>query len=407
MVSAPALFRSVDVAVFVAALTGKLRDAGVDVCLTATDRFGQALQVCPPSSTSSLYWLARTSLIHDREDFPIFDEVFAAVFDSDGLPIAPWERTTPRATAKMTGTVLRHSGPTDGFSIASGRVDSGRTPEVVENDEAADQREDHEDTAEVHERFPAALAEFVDTPFDQLTNEDLDLIGGWLADALVTFPQRRSRRFTAAHRGAIDLRRTLAAARATGGEPVVLARRRPRLRPRRVVMVADVSGSMESFTRIYLHLMRALVLTEHAEVFTFASSLRRVTAQLRDRDPQAAIDRLSDEVADKFGGTRISASIGELTRSPVWAHAVRGSTVLIASDGWDTDPAEHLDAEMQRLARMAHRVVWVNPRSAGDGYEPLVAGMAAALPHTDAFLSGHSLSAMHRVIDALARAPRS
>jgi len=398
--SGPTLFRSVDVAVFVSALTAKLRAADVDVCLTSTDRLGQALNACPPSTTSSLYWLTRTCLIHDREDFAVFDQVFAAVFDSDGLPIAPWDRTMGRVTAKMTGTVLHHSGPVDGFSIASGRVDSGRTPEVVENDD--DEAEDEPAESEVHERFPAALAEFVDTPFDQLSLAELDLLGEWLADAVTHFPQRRSRRFERATHGAVDLRRTLAAARATGGEPVRLARRRPRLRPRRVVMVADVSGSMESFTRIYLHLMRALVLTEHAEVFTFATSMRRVTAQLRDRDAHAAIDRLSDEVADRFGGTRISASLGALTRSPVWSHAVRGSTVLIASDGWDTDPAEQLSAEMTRLRRMAHRIIWVNPRSAGADYEPLVAGMAAALPHTDAFLSGHSLRAMRRVVDELA-----
>ena len=161
---------------------------------------------------------------------------------------------------------------------------------------------------------------------------------------------------------------------------------------------------MESFSRIYLHLMRGLATHGHAEVFIFSTSLRRVTTQLRDRDPLRAIDRLSEEVVDRFDGTKIASSIHQLLASPIWSNAVRGAIVIIASDGWDADPTDILQQRMLRLRRMAHRIIWINPRSAANDFEPLVGGMAAALPFTDELLSGHTLSAMHDVIASIASA---
>lgn len=166
-------------------------------------------------------------------------------------------------------------------------------------------------------------------------------------------------------------------------------------------MLADVSGSMQPFARAYLHLMRALGRSVDAETFAFSTRLTRLTPSLRHRDVRTAIERASEEVDDRFTGTRIATSLGTLLRHPSWSTLVRGSVVIIASDGWDTDPPEELDARMRRLARMAHRIIWVNPRSAGAGYEPLAAGMAAALPHCDAFLSGHSLAAVEDLLTAI------
>ena len=393
------LFRSVDVAAFVAALAERLREAGVVVGLSSISRCSNALVCCPPTDTSTLYWVTRTCLVHDRSDFATFDAVFAAAFHGDGLPIGPWQRDIGDASVRMAGTLLRQSAPSDGLALAAGRVDGGRRPEIIDEGNEADESVD----GVLPELLPAAIERLADTPFDQLSSEDLDLLGRWLEEMMVRFPTRTSRRHAVSPTGGgIDLRRTLAAARATGAEPIHLARRRRRQRARRVVMVADVSGSMESFTRIHLHLMRTLVVRGSAEVFTFATSLRRVTVQLRDGDPQVAIDRLALEVSDRFGGTRIAASIGELIHSPVWSHVVRGATVIIASDGWDTESPDELGRRMARLKRLAHRVIWVNPRSAAAEYEPLVGGMAAALPHVDELLSGHSLEAMRPVISALA-----
>lgn len=400
------LFRSVDVAAFAGGVLQRLRAAGVAVGPTSANRLALAMNSCPPTDVNTLYWLTKTTLINDRRDFPIFDEVFDALFGGIGLPIAPWERETGRALVKTEGSLLRQSSPTDGFAAMNARITRER-PEVV--DDRSEEQPDDEDSI-IPELLPTALAELADTPFDQLSPEQLSEIGRWLERTLTDMPTRISRRHRSASTGPIDLRRTMRSARTTG-EVMTLARRRQKPQPRPIVMLADVSGSMESFTRIYLHLMRALVVAgttqanPSTEVFTFATSLQRATIQLRRRDPEEAIDRLTEEVTDRFGGTRIAASLGELIGSPRWSHVVRGATVVIASDGWDTDAPAELERRMARLERLSHRIIWINPRSAVGDYEPAVAGMAAALPYVDRFLSGHSLRAMSEVVLALTDRP--
>ena len=381
-----------------AALVGRLRRAGLEVGLSSATVFARAMEVCPPRDPASLYWVARTTLVGDRSDFVAFDAVFSAVFDESGLPPEPRQKDSGDLVVTMRGRVIRSSVPDIESESAAGRVDSGRRPQVVED---SDRPADGGDI-EMAQLLPAPLAHLAEEPFDQLSLEELRQLGEWLEEAVIRFPRRRSRRYVGAPSGGtVDLRRTLRSARGTGGEPVVLCRRRPRTRRRPVVMIADVSGSMESFSRIHLHLMRALVMDGGAEVFTLSTSVRRVTVQLREGDPQRAIDRLSEDVVDRFGGTKIGSGIREVIRNPVWSSSVRGATVLITSDGWDADPPEVLGRAMAALARRAHRVIWVNPRSASDSYRPLVGGMAAALPHVDEFLSGHSMAAMARVITAV------
>ncbi len=400
----PILFRSVDIAVFATSLANRLRLNGVGVGMASTERFSRAFFRCRPNDKSSLYWVARTCLVHDRRDLAAFDSVFAEVFDDRSLAVSRGLNSPQRATVRSFGSVAVRSAPDNGLSLASGRNVSGRQPEIVDNQSVV---EDSADSV-LPELLPSAVSRMADTPFDQLNAEDLTILGTWLEQVLVDYPQRLSRRLQASAGGRqVDLRATLLAARATAGEPMRLHRREPRLKPRGIVVLADVSGSMESFTRIYLHLMRSLVVAGNAEVFTFATSLRRVTVALRDKDPAAAIDRMTDEVQDRFGGTRIAGSLKQLLLSPVWSNTVRGSVVLIASDGWDVDAGVELARRMRQLRRLAHRIIWINPRAAQGDYEPLVGGMEAALPHVDDFLSGHSLNAMREVLASLSATRRN
>jgi uncharacterized protein with von Willebrand factor type A (vWA) domain len=166
-------------------------------------------------------------------------------------------------------------------------------------------------------------------------------------------------------------------------------------------MLADVSGSMQTFVRPYMHVLRALTTHVDAEAFAFSTTITRITPALRRSDPVDAVAAASELVDDRFSGTKIATSLQTLMSHSSWSTLLRGSVVLIASDGWDTDSAEEMDRRMQRLSRMAHRVIWVNPRAAADGFEPLVGGMAAALPHCDVMLSGHSLRAMRDVLLAI------
>ena len=396
--NAPSSFRSTDIAVFAVSLANRLRVQGVGVGLASIERFSEAFSCCQPTDMASLYWVAKTCLVHDHNDLDAFDAVFAEVFDDQSLAVSRGLNDTPRTTVRSAGTVAARSVPDNGFNLARGRNNSVRAAEILDNQSVVD---DTADSA-LPELLPSAIAAMADTPFDQLNADDLTILGTWLEEVLVDFPQRLSRRARTSAKGRrVDLRATLLAARATAGEPLRLYRRTPRLKPRNIVVLADVSGSMESFTRIYLHLLRSLVVGGNAEVFTFATRLRRVTVALRDKDPATAIDRLTNEVQDRFSGTRITASLKELLCSPVWSNTVRGSVVLIASDGWDVDTPVELARRMQYLQRSAQRVIWVNPRSACEDYEPLVGGMEAALPYVDVFLSGHSLNAMRQVLASI------
>lgn len=400
------LFRGVDVATFAATLARRLRVAGVDVGPVEANRLAQAIGVERPRELDTLYWTARVTLLHQRGDVPTFDRVFTAVFGGLGLPIAPWERDEGRAMVKTEGSVVRRSVPTDGLAALAAKITTTR-PEITD-DEPVDDEDPVLDETVIPELLPADLEELADRPFDQLDAEQLDRIGRWLDAAVVDLPRRRSRRRQPSATGSVDLRRTLARSRSTG-EVMTLARRRPRTEPRPLVMVADVSGSMESFTRIYLHLLRAFAKRPQIagfEAFVFATELHRITPALRQRDAGAVIDRLSDEATDRFGGTRIATNLGRLLTGTRWSNAVRGATVVVVSDGWDADAAEELGRRMARLRRMADRVVWVNPRAGDEAWRPEVAGMAAALPHVDQLCSGHSLRAIGRVIEALGRPTR-
>ncbi len=395
------LFRSVDIGIFASAIIARLRSAGLEVGLASANSFSDGLACCPPTDVSTLYWVSRTCLVRDKSDFEVFDQVFDALFNDFSLAIAETRANVGRAEVKAEGSMLKRSSPVDGLEIMAGRARNTQTPEVTDDEEAAS--ESDEDIA-LPELLPSEFAELAETPFDELSPEQLDEIGLWLPSVVAHFPTRQSRRRRSAHRGTkIDLRRTMTAAKSTGGVPMTLARQEVRKKPRSLVMVGDVSGSMESFTRIYLHLMRSLVVFGDAEVFTFSTELRRVTVPLRDKDPQAAIDRMTAEVEDRFGGTRIAQSIGQLVSSPVWSNSLRGAVVLVASDGWDSDTPEALDHQMRRLRRMAHRVIWINPRSAATDFEPLVAGMAAAMAHVDDLVSGHSLAAVRELLAALSQ----
>jgi uncharacterized protein len=167
------------------------------------------------------------------------------------------------------------------------------------------------------------------------------------------------------------------------------------------VIVCDVSQSMRAYTQTYLHVMRAAAVGAESEVFALGTTLTRLTVALRHTSTDVAIADATDKVTDRFGGTRIATNLTTLLRSR-YGTLVRGAIVVIASDGWDSDPPEMLSKAMERLSRRAHRVVWLNPRSAAAGFEPKVASMAAALPYCDDFRSAHSLASLREVLESLA-----
>jgi hypothetical protein len=396
-VAASTLFAGVDRAAFAAAFAQRLRRVGLDAPLSATERFTAGLSVAEPLDRGDLYWLARISFVTRHEQIPLFDSVFAAVFDEPSL-LPPTRRGAPPPMQRSEDAQLhgvQSRGP-DQAEAGAGLPWATR-PAVVGR-----AQEDADAETRLPELLASAGERLADKPFDELDEDELRIAGLLLETAFSRWPERRSRRRRYGRRGAsIAYRPTLRRALRSGGEPIEILRLRPRVRPRPVVALVDVSGSMESFARGYLHVMRALAVAGRAEVFAFATSLTRLTAALRHHSAVEAVAHASELVRDRFGGTRLATSIGELLHDPVWSSQVRGALVLIASDGCDTDPPDILRERMARLRRLAHEVVWINPRIVAPDYEPLVGGMAAALPFCDRLLSGHSLAAIDEVIEAI------
>ena len=257
---------------------------------------------------------------------------------------------------------------------------------------------------EVLDLLAGRLAARTDEPFAGFEPHDLRTIGTWLEHAETRWPQRRSRRAEYhPHGRRIDLRATLRSSRRTGWDPVRLMRTRPCRRPRRIVVLCDVSGSMQPYTTIYLHLMRAAALRGTAgrpEVFAFATSLTRLTSVLDHRSAETALARANERVVDRFGGTRIGRCLGDLLVSH-WGSSLRGAVVVIASDGWDSDDPELLRRSMIRLRRRAWKIVWLNPRLAAVDYRPAAGGMAVALDYVDLFLPAHTIAEIHVLLAAV------
>ncbi|HUE32138.1 MAG TPA: VWA domain-containing protein [Mycobacterium sp.] len=394
----PLLLPGVDLAAFAAALVSRLRSAGVSVSASGQTNFVQALRQLVPDTTSALYWAARLTLVNRMEDLGAFDVVFAEVFGStrpDGTtrpePLLP----IPGPKTPAAGTVRRAGSP----SAAGAHKLPWATRTVTGQGGTA------QASVLLPDLLPSRLAALADEPFDRFDPEDLRLLGTWLEASVPRWPRRRSLRFEpSAHGKRIDLRATMNASRATGWESVILARTRPRRRPRRVVLVCDVSRSMQPYVAIYLHLMRAAVLRRariRPEVFAFSTSLTRLTSVLSHRSAEVALEHANAKVTDRYGGTFIGRSVGALL-APPHGNVLRGAVVIIASDGWDSDPPEALAHAMARLRRRAELLVWLNPRAAGSEFQPLAGSMAAALPYCDLFLPAHSLEGLRQLFSALA-----
>jgi uncharacterized protein with von Willebrand factor type A (vWA) domain len=256
------------------------------------------------------------------------------------------------------------------------------------------------------ETLPAAWSDIEllrEKDFARYTEAEMALARELIARLAHRHPTRLSRRTRPSRRRghAPDLRQTVHRSLRTGGEPLHRRWRTPTQRPRQVVLVCDVSGSMSPYARMLLQYMHACVVARRrVEAFAFGTRLTRITQELAGRDHDRALDRAAAVVTDFSGGTRIGAAIAELNR--VHGRRLgRGSVVVVLSDGWDRGEPEQLEVEMARLRRAAYRLVWLNPLAAHPDYEPLARGMQAAVPHTDRLLAGNSLASLEQLAEIL------
>jgi uncharacterized protein len=322
---------------------------------------------------SDVYWAGRLTLCADPADLPRYDRCFAAYFTGG--------TATVRRAAPPRVTVVRHTATPD---TAAGEEQTGDVSvatasqaEILRMRDVA--RLTAAERAEVH-RLLALL-------------DDVSA-------------RRRSRRFAPRHRGRLDPHRTVRSILRRGGEISGLHHRAHRTRPRRVVLIVDVSGSMSPYADVLLRFAHAAVRSapRTTEVFSAGTRLTRVTRELRHREPDAAMTAVSAAIPDWSGGTRLGEELKEFLDRYGQRGMARGAVVVIASDGWERGDAGLLGEQMARLHRLAHRVVWSNPHKAQPGYEPLTGGMLAALPYVDEFVAGHSLAALEELAGVIGNA---
>ena len=382
-----------DLATLAARLGHLLRSAGVPATPERSARFAAVVRLGRPSTVRELYWLARVTLLDRQDQIEAFDRVFASVFG--GLTDVAAYRGDPEDPEVPPPAQVRTRARPDGRQGAGSP--SQQTPVVPPGgvDPGGAARPGVLMTASVDERLRRK-------DFAAYTPDELALLRRLVEDLRVVAPRRRARRTTGAATGArLDVRRTLRHSHRTGGDPVRRQYRKRLHRPRRIVLIADVSGSMESYARIYLQLLQGAVRGTDAEAFVMATRLTRLSQALRTGHPDVAVTRAVAAAPDWSGGTRLGASLKTFIDGYGRRGMARGAVVVIVSDGWERADPALLGEQMARLSRLAHRIVWVNPRSASEQYQPLVGGMAAALPYLDTLVSGHSLDALDDVLAAI------
>jgi uncharacterized protein with von Willebrand factor type A (vWA) domain len=355
-----------------------LREAGLEVGPGRVADALRGLDAVELGRQDDVYWALRTTLVSRREEIEPFDLAFQAWFL--GIAARPRLRLIA-APAPPSGAPGLTPAP-----AAVAEIDGGEQ--------------------EIGGHSPDELLRRRD--FAEMSSEEIDEARRLITAIALVRPRRRSRRLKPCRKGErLDLRRTMRASLATGGDPVKRAFRRRVDKPRRLVFLLDVSGSMEAYSRALVTFLHAAVVSGRGiETFAFGTQLTRLTPELRSRDPDTALSAAAQLVSDWSGGTRIGASLKAYNDEWGRRAVTRGAVVVILSDGWERDDDRLVGSEMARLARQAFAVVWVNPLKGDPRYEPLAGGMRAALPHVDRFVSGHdvvSLASLARLLHGIER----
>jgi hypothetical protein len=386
----------IDAAVLAVAFAAALRSVGITGGPERAVWLVRSLQLMPPHRRSDLYWACRVVFLDSVQQVPRFDAVFDAVFGG-ALDLADTRGATDLHDATTTPRRAQHD-------RLPAPIRGGSSDDTLPA-AAGDDKEHDDDSPETDAFLLAASREerLHSIAFDRLQPDELARIRTLITALALRTPLRAGRRYRRSPRSRdrLDMRRTVRAAIRTGGDPVHLQHARPRPRPRQLVLLCDVSASMEPYSRAFLSFMQAAVAGRHAEAFTFATRLTRLTRQLRLHDPDEALQRATSTTRDWSGGTRLADGLRSFIDAFGRRGLARGAVVVVFSDGWAQEDPADVGLQMARLQRLAFRIVWVNPRKAAQGYQPLAGGMAAALPYCDAFVSGHSYSALQELVHAI------
>ena len=352
-----------------------LREAGLEIGPGRLTDALRALDAVDLESRDDVYFSLRQTLVSRHDELAIFDRAFEAWFLRE--PVLP---------------PARDESPEPALHVVDGTAgEAGSDGEKEPDDEAIEAGASRQELLR-------------DKDFAELTDEELRRVRDLIARIASMRPLRRSRRTRRDPLGErLDVRGMIRRSLRTGGDPVDRPLRARKEVPRRLVLLCDVSGSMDSYARVLLLFLHAAVgAGRGVEAFAFGTRLSRLTPDLATRDPMAAIARCTEEVVDWGSGTRIGASLREFNEVYGRRGLSRGAIVVIASDGWEREDPTLVAREMARLARAAYAVIWVNPLKGNPDYQPLAGGMRAALPFVDRFLAGHNLRSLEELATVVA-----
>jgi hypothetical protein len=354
-----------------------LREVGIEVGPGRLADAVRGLGAVDLTRQEDVYFALRQTLVARRDELELFDRAFVAWFLR--VPIAPLVREKELRQLRR-----QPSGP-------------GALQPAEEEPAPGEQRSPLELGASGHEILRRK-------DFAAMTADEFERARRLLAAIAQARPQRTSRRRSTDLRGdRLDLRRLLRRSLRSGGDPVEQPWKGRKTVPRKLVVLCDVSGSMDAYARALLLFLHAIIGTGRGvEAFAFGTRLTRLTSELGARDPEAALARAVQFVHDWGSGTRIGASLKEFNDVYGRRAVSRGAVVLIVSDGWEREDPELVGREMARLGRAAYAVVWVNPLKGDPNYQPLAGGMRAALPYVDRFLPGHNVASLEELAHVLA-----
>ncbi|HYW28489.1 MAG TPA: VWA domain-containing protein [Gaiellales bacterium] len=358
-----------------------LREAGMEVGPGRAQDALRGLDLVDLADREQVYHALRCTLVSRHDHLPLFDAAFQAFWE--GSPRAAEGLSPPGAVLPPTSAA------------------QGSEPEDGVGDEPDEDDELFGISAADHEVLRHR-------DFAQMSADELRRVRRLMDELAELHPVRRSRRLEPAHSGGVlDQRRTLRQAMRSDGIPLDRQWRRPKWVPRKLVVLVDVSGSMEPYARALIMFLQALSAREGAaryvEAFAFGTRLTRLTPHLAGRDPDVALARASMALSDWGGGTRIGESLAAYNRVYGRRGLTRGAVVVIASDGWERGDLSVLDRQLDTISRQADTLMWVNPLKGHEGFEPLAGGMQIALRHVDDFLEGHNLAALEALGIALRR----
>jgi uncharacterized protein with von Willebrand factor type A (vWA) domain len=354
-----------------------LREAGVEVGPGRIEDALRGLDAVDLAEQDDVYWTLRQTLVSRHDELELFDRAFAAWFLR--APIQPLWRGTPPPPKRLQ--------------------------QVARATDEANRLDDDEEPAGEPLELGASGHELLrDKDFAAMTTDEFARARKLIAAVAQARPLRRSRRLSRDPRGErLDVRRLIRTSLRTGGEPLERCFRARTEVPRKLVVLCDVSGSMEAYTRALLLFLHAAVgAGRGVEAFAFGTRLSRLTPELETRDPEAALDQAAASVVDWGSGTRIGASLKQFNDVYGRRALTRGAVVVVVSDGWERQDPDLVGREMARLSRQAYAVVWVNPLKGNPEYQPLAGGMRAALPYVDRFLPGHNLRSLEELAAVLA-----